>query len=230
MKQITQALTAVMAAVQNVEKNKTVGLGNNSYKGVEDKDVKVAIRGAMVQNGLAMVPIAIEPNVRIERWEETYGGQTKPKQSVMTEVKVTYRVLHTSGEYIDIVGYGHGIDTQDKSAGKATTYALKYALLYTFLIPTGSIDDADNENATPARPVSKPTPGADRLEEPKLIPLKKDDENWPRVIAYLQSNAGSGDAATTASLLLQLSRKYSWTPAVEKTLRNIIEVSAKAAE
>jgi len=218
-----------MAAVQNVEKNKTVGVGNNSYKGVEDKDVKVAIRGAMVQNGLAMVPIAIEPTVRIERWEETYGGQTKPKQSVMTEVKVTYRVLHTSGEYIDIVGYGHGIDTQDKSAGKATTYALKYALLYTFLIPTGSIDDADNENATPVRPVSK----AGRIEppaEPQLIPLKKDDENWSRVIAYLQSNAGSGDAATTASLLLQLSRKYSWTPAVEKTLKNIIEVSAKAAE
>jgi len=218
-----------MAAVQNVEKNKTVGVGNNSYKGVEDKDVKVAIRGAMVQNGLAMVPIAIEPTVRIERWEETYGGQTKPKQSVMTEVKVTYRVLHTSGEYIDIVGYGHGIDTQDKSVGKATTYALKYALLYTFLIPTGSIDDADNENATPVRPVSK----AGRIDppaEPQLIPLKKDDENWSRVIAYLQSNAGSGDAATTASLLLQLSRKYSWTPAVEKTLKNIIEVSAKAAE
>lgn len=229
MKQITQALTAVMAAVQNVEKNKTVGVGNNSYKGVEDKDVKVAIRGAMVQNGLAMVPIAIEPNVRIERWEETYGGQTKPKQSVMTEVKVTYRVLHTSGEYIDIVGYGHGIDTQDKSAGKATTYALKYALLYTFLIPTGSIDDADNENATPVRPVSK-AGRIDPPEEPQLIPLKKDDDNWTRVITYLQSNAGSGDAATTASLLLQLSRKYSWTPAVEKTLRNIIEVSAKAAE
>lgn len=78
-------------------------------------------------------------------------------------------------------------------------------------------------SVAPSKPATAPA-------EPKLIPLKKDDENWSRVIAYLQSNAGSGDAATTASLLLQLSRKYSWTPAVEKTLRNIIEVSAKAAE
>ena len=27
-----------------------------------------------------------------------------------------------------LTGYGHGVDTQDKGAGKATTYALKYRL------------------------------------------------------------------------------------------------------
>jgi len=49
------------------------------------------------------------------------------------------------------------VDSQDKGAGKATTYALKYALLYTFLIPTGKIDDADNSHSdeTPAPPPQK---------------------------------------------------------------------------
>jgi hypothetical protein len=37
----------------------------------------------------------------------------------------------------------YGVDSQDKGAGKATTYALKYALLYSFLVPTGDIDDTD---------------------------------------------------------------------------------------
>lgn len=55
--------------------------------------------------------------------------------------------MHTSGEYLTISGYGHGVDTQDKGAGKATTYALKYALLYTFLVPTGKIDDTDKDHS-----------------------------------------------------------------------------------
>ena len=51
--------------------------------------------------------------------------------------------MHESGQQIEFAGYGQGVDPQDKSAGKATTYALKYALLYLFMIPTGKIDDAD---------------------------------------------------------------------------------------
>ena len=45
------------------------------------------------------------------------------------------------------MGYGHGIDSQDKAPGKATTYALKYALLYTFMVATGKIDDADSTHS-----------------------------------------------------------------------------------
>jgi hypothetical protein len=47
------------------------------------------------------------------------------------------------------------VDTQDKSAGKATTYALKNALLYTFLVPTGTIDDADVTHSE-TQPIPQP--------------------------------------------------------------------------
>jgi hypothetical protein len=159
MKHITQAMLNVMKAVQSVEKNKVVGTGVNAYKGVEDKDVKVAIRTAMIENELIIVPISIEPKMQIERWEEVYNGQAKTKQSILTEVKTKYRIIHSSGESLEIEGYGHGQDSQDKSAGKATTYALKYALLYTFLVPTGDIDDADAVHSsaisTPQRTTSQ---------------------------------------------------------------------------
>ncbi|KGE14573.1 ERF family protein [Sphingobacterium deserti] len=151
MKNLVKAVLAVMSEVKNIEKKMTVGSGNNAYKGVSDKDVKHAIGAAMEKQGLVLFPIAIAPTIRIDRWEEsnTYNGNptTKTKQSVFTEVETKYMLMHTSGESMEIVGYGHGVDTQDKSAGKATTYALKNALLYTFLVPTGTLEDAENTHS-----------------------------------------------------------------------------------
>lgn len=151
MKLISQAILEVMKEVKNVEKTMNVGTGQSSYKGVSDKVVKEVLQPAMAKHGLSILPIAVEAKTTTERWEEssTYNNQpqVKQKQSTFTEVTTKYLLLHSSGESIELAGYGHGVDSQDKGAGKATTYALKYALLYTFLIPTGKIDDADNEHS-----------------------------------------------------------------------------------
>lgn len=143
MTKLTQAILAVMQEVKNVEKNLSVGTGYSSYKGVADKDVKQVVGTAMGKHGLVILPIAVEPKTTVSEWEE---GE-KHKTSVFTEVRTKYMLIHESGESIEICGYGHGVDSQDKSAGKATTYALKNALLYTFLVPTGDIDDTDNTHS-----------------------------------------------------------------------------------
>ena len=160
--EITEAIIAVMKEVKGIDKSMTVGTGNSSYKGVSDKDVKNEIGKAMERNGLCIVPTEIEPNLRIDRWEELdpyskVQGATKQKQQVFAEVKTKYLLLHTSGEWMELSGYGHGVDTQDKAAGKATTYALKYTLLYTFMVPTGKIDDGENTHSDemPAPPVQQ---------------------------------------------------------------------------
>lgn len=153
MKNLAEAIINTTKAIKGIEKNANVGSGSNKYKGVKDKDVKEIIRKAMYENGLSILPIEVEPHTEIQRWEEddTYNKvppyPKKTKQSVFTEVKTKYLLLHTSGESIELAGYGQGVDTQDKGAGKATTYALKYTLLYTFLVPTGDIDDADNTHS-----------------------------------------------------------------------------------
>lgn len=146
-KTLTTAILQVMNEVKSVEKNLNVGVGKSSYKGVSDKDVKQVIQPAMVRAGLVIIPVNIEPTLKIDRWTEQTNYGEKQKQQIFSEVKVTFELIHESGESRKIVGYGHGIDSQDKSAGKATTYALKYALLYTFLIPTGQIDDTDNDHS-----------------------------------------------------------------------------------
>ena len=143
MKNLAQAITKVMKEVKGVEKNSQVGSGKMAYSGVKDQDVKEVFNKALSDNGLCILPIGIEESTDTTKWEETNQYGTKQKQSVFTKVKTEYLLLHESGESQVIVGYGHGVDSQDKGAGKATTYALKNALLYTFLTPVGKIDDTD---------------------------------------------------------------------------------------
>jgi hypothetical protein len=159
--ELWKAMAGVMADVKNIDKSMTVGSGQNSYKGVSDKDVKLVIGQAMQKHGLIMIPKSYETNLTVDRWEEAdkYNGGVKQKQSVFVEAKCVYTVIHVeSGQSVDVPAYGHGIDSQDKAAGKATTYAMKYALLYSFLVPTGSIDDTDKDHGdaklvpAPAKP------------------------------------------------------------------------------
>lgn len=143
MSKLAKAIIAVMKAVKNIEKNSTVGSGQNSYNGVKDRDVKEIFNEQLSKNGLCILPIGIEDTVKVERWQEDTNWGTRQKQSVFCSVKTKYLLLHESGESMEICGYGHGVDPQDKASAKATTYALKNALLYTFLTPVGDMPDSD---------------------------------------------------------------------------------------
>lgn len=171
MENLAKAVIAVMREIKGIEKTKDVGSGHYSFKGVEDRVVKQVIGSAMERNGLCILPIGVEDDVQNERWEES-GRQ---KTAVFTKVKTKYLLLHESGESVELTGYGHGTDTQDKSAGKATTYALKYTLLYTFLVPTGKIDDSDDTDPTPT---SKPAPKATPRQAANKPKLERGTDAW----------------------------------------------------
>lgn len=165
MENLTKAINAVMDEINWVAKNMTVWSWNNSYKWVADKDVKQTIRESMIKNWLSILPIWWTPKIQIDRWEEvdSYSKETpkamKTKQSIFTEIENKYLLLHTSWESIEVYGYWQWVDTQDKWAGKATTYALKNTLLNMFLIPTWV--DTDNTHSddleVPQKPVYNTT-------------------------------------------------------------------------
>ena len=167
------AIIEVTKDVKNIDKDMTIGKGANAYAGVADKDVKQRIGQSMAKNGLTCLCIDIQPTIRVDRWteEDPWSKSTpkaqKQKQSVFTEILAKYKITHAETNESEIImGYGHGVDPQDKSAGKATTYALKNALLYSFLVPTGSIDDTD---ATHSSDTATPK------QEPKALPPISDE-------------------------------------------------------
>lgn len=145
--EINKAIVSVMKSVRGMEKNSRVGSGNQSYDGTRDQDVKEAFNVALAENGLCILPTSVEDETEVSRWTEDTQWGPKQKQSVFTKVRTKYLLLHESGESIELAGYGHGVDPQDKGAGKALTYALKNCLLYAFLTPVGKIDDTDTTHS-----------------------------------------------------------------------------------
>jgi len=192
MKNISKAIISVMKEVKGMEKNSSVGSGKNSYNGTKDQDVKEVFNEALANNGLCMLPIGIEEQADVNRWEGVdpwSNSNPKPKkmyQSVFTKVKTKYLLLHESGESIELTGYGHGIDPQDKGAGKATTYALKNCLLYTFLTPVGKIDDTE-------------TTHSEEIEVPK--PSKPEVKKLPNLLVESDEFKGALKKGTTIEIL-----------------------------
>lgn len=183
--ELLKAVLEVMNAVKGIEKNLVVGTGKNTYKGVADKDVKIAIGEQMAESGLVILPLSVTPKISIAEWmgKNSYNEETR-KQSVFTEVITSYLLAHAeSGQWVEIAGYGQGEDSQDKGAGKATTYALKNTLLYSFLVATGTIDDTDKEHSddkeqkpktgkNPVPPVAKPQPPTGGVNNGKMTLYK----------------------------------------------------------
>lgn len=202
--EIAKAIIKVMQAVKGMEKNSRVG-GNtaSAYNGTKDQDVKEVFNEELAKQGLCIMPINIEEETQVDRWEVEYNGQKQSKQSVFTKVKVKYLLLHSSGESIELMGYGHGVDAQDKGAGKATTYALKNCLLYTFLTPVGKIDDTETTHsdniATPVK--TQPKPAAKKY-------LNESSPEFQEAIKYLK---GEGT-------IEKIKLKYDLSEHVEKIL------------
>ena len=208
--ELAKAVIAVMREVKGIEKSMTVGNGNNAYKGVPDQEVKKVVGEAMAKHGLCILPIDTTAATQLNEWEVEYNGQKQRKQSVFTEVTTKYLLLHESGESQVISGYGHGVDSQDKGAGKATTYALKYALLYTFLVPTGKIDDADSIHS-------------DSIHSQSVNPSKPPVREVPKVVTkpFIEEPIEKIKACKTKAELTAL---YNSMPTQQQAIEHILEI------
>lgn len=238
---ITSAITSVMAEIKSIEKNSLVGAGTASaYKGVSDVDVKAALKPLMAKYGLAVVPLSINSDTKVEKWVEDTKYGAKNKLQVFQIVKTTYLLTHTSGEWIKFSGEGHGIDSGDKAAGKATTYALKYALLYLFMVPVGDIDDADGQHnddrpmpsansRVPAAPKSnqkqqEEKPKVEEPQKPTQWRLEVGDEKWDKVIKWVIKNKGKG----MTYIVNELSKHYVLSAEIQDKFKSEVEDGQEA--
>lgn len=122
---LVSAIGAVMAEVGYVR-----GTGKNShhkYNYTSDEDLAAAVQPALAKHGVAILPVACQLDRSGDR----------------CVIVQTWRVAHSSGEWMQIEIAGEGVDKQDKGTAKALTGARKYLLRLLFCIPTG--DDIERE-------------------------------------------------------------------------------------
>ena len=143
---IFDRMSHISTELMTVAKNLEVGVGSSKYKAVGEADVLRAVKPLESKYRVYSYPISrrvIESGVL-----ETEGVDYKTKERVVKKqlyerIETTYRSVNIDNpsDYIEIISLADGIDSGDKSTGKAMTYSDKYALLKAYKIVTG--DDPD---------------------------------------------------------------------------------------
>ena len=219
---IYEKMLAITSELTRVAKNLEVGFGANKYKAVGEADILAAVRPLEEKFKIYSYPAKREI---VETGElETKSGT----KNLFLRIAVTYRFVNVEKpeEFIEITSYGDGVDSQDKSVGKAMTYADKYALMKAYKIMTG--DDPDQN-------MSEELKG----KTPRNIQFKA--ENRPNTASYnpeatntpTQPNqANTGEKATKEQLIILLRQDLKVIEYAVKLygLSSIEEISRKNAD
>ena len=188
---VYEKILSVMASVEYLKKDGFVETGKGKgYKALTDEKVLSAIRPALVKAGLIMLPVKMETR-RTDEQVKGYDGNIKINR--ITDVDVTYRIINASDptDFVEVVSSGTGVDTQDKGIGKAMTYAKKYAILNSLLIPSGEdTDQISSEKYTEAL-MGEPV---QTVQEPEEEQPKSDREINIRTCVVLAEKYGKVDA------------------------------------
>lgn len=140
---VYQRIYAITAEIGKVTQSLNVDAGNNrSYKAVSINDVVDSALPLLEKYRVMVYPISKEI---VESDQITTTTKYGEKTNFFVRMKCVYRFVNIDKpeEYIDVIGYGDGIDTGDKANGKANTYARKYALIDALNISKG--DDPDEK-------------------------------------------------------------------------------------
>ena len=123
-----------------IKKDKEAGGGQvrYAYRGIE------AVYAALSPL-LPKYHVVISP-VRIEKEPDSTAGKMR-----LVRIKVTYQITSTEdGSHFCVESLGEGVDSQDKAAGKAMSYAYKSLMFQLFCIPVAGTPDPDDKPSPPA--------------------------------------------------------------------------------
>lgn len=155
---IGEAFLAIMSEVGYVQKK---GVNEaQRYKYAGEAQLIEALRPALIKHQVICIPSEAKSRESVVM---TGDG----KKTFRTLIDYTFVYTHVpSNTHIQVQVIGEGVDTGDKSAYKAATGALKYALRQPFLIETGDEPEAhDLPEDKPKKDVFKPTNGPKTSQE-----------------------------------------------------------------
>lgn len=143
---IFERVALITAEIGSVTKDLKVGEGEKSYQATSEGSVLSAVKPLEEKYRVFSYAVTREKETQIIEKEYTWNGQQRKIRLVKVDITATYRFVNIDNpkEYIETISYGTGLDTGDKAAGKAMTYADKYALMKMYKISTGNANDPDS--------------------------------------------------------------------------------------
>ena len=135
-KNVFEAFSSVMAAVQGIGKHERNAKQGYSFRGIDA--VMNAVGPALREHGVVVIPGALD--MTVERYESKAGGAMKN-----VTVHMQYTVYGPNGDCFVGSAYGESADSGDKAVPKAQSVAYRTFLLQGLTIPTDERDpDADS--------------------------------------------------------------------------------------
>lgn len=157
---IYQRMLLVMGDIAGVEKKGKASQGA-PFEFVRHDDVMAAVRPALVARGV--MPLVMPDRKRTERLE-TKTANNKPQELWLMWCDLHFVNVDDPADRIVIQVPGEGLDTGDKGIGKALSYAVKNALLKTFLLPGGDAADNEADNAELSGSTQRPRGGRQQAQ------------------------------------------------------------------
>ncbi|MEE4577820.1 ERF family protein [Paenibacillus polymyxa] len=169
-KSLVVKLSEVMEAVKYIKKN---GYNKfNKYSYATEADVNEKVREELAARKVILIP---NMKSHVVREHQTRSGNTE--YIVTAEVEFTFHDGE-SGEKISFSVFGEGQDTGDKATYKALTGAQKYALMKSFMIPTGDDPEGDSgvderNQTSSSEPKQTQQPGKGKIDAGAITPSIK---------------------------------------------------------
>lgn len=190
-------INAVMQAVEYVKKDAVI----QGYKAVTHDQVTAAVRPAMVENSLMVTQSLISSEMQ-------QAGQTG-KGTPIWLYKGLFDVRFIdcdTGDHLSVTVEGQALDHGDKAAGKAQSYAMKYALLKTFCLETGENEESRQEIDRAAVEQKQILRNSQEAKVKKLI--DETESNLDQVLAFYKSESIEELTETQlSSLIMNLAAK-----------------------
>jgi ERF superfamily len=156
-------LATIMYEAERIPKNGIAPQAMGGYRFVQVGDAADYIRKALAEKVITMMPTSVRVINQTDR--PTKAGGTMTTVDLVVDWTLTDG---ESGESIVIQSFGAGADGGDKYSGKASTSAMKYALLSGFLLSTG--EDSEGDGPEAGRPAAAAPAHATATQAPATVP------------------------------------------------------------
>jgi ERF superfamily len=131
------------------------------------------------------------------------GDDKKVNVYTVVEMETTFVNADDPIDRFSVTTWGYGIDRQDKSIGKAITYATKYAMLKGFCLETGDDPENDSIDAGAVVDGTQRSQTTRRQTRQEAAPATADATKLKMALDFVATCLGSAGAADSLPVYLE---------------------------